>query len=248
MWPNKFEQVHQTSTLSDILGSSRKDVVEELCNAYVAMKTITAKDNDSEYWEDMLLSDKAYTQFIKFLDCGREIVEPWKTPEEVVKVGDYVVPMRLAPIIKHLLSKHGDVSAKSTVSPMAKQYLYIVLCECLYSMANTRVVDITKDLLLNWWTSFKILESTRFEIQFALNHLKRVADAYFGRYVERRLENIDGDIAKLSIELQNLLNKIETLKNKRDLESVKSKSIEECLREASALQYGKASSGLLRIL
>nr|POE66448.1 hypothetical protein CFP56_29295 [Quercus suber] len=237
-------------------GSSWQDMYEELKNLSKAMKTITTEEDgqykDSEYSEDFLLSDKAYTRFMKFLDSGKWIFDPWKiifNREEFVSVGDYVVPLRLATIQRKLLSKHGDVSAKSTLSPMAKLYLFIVLCECIYSMTSTKVVDITKDLLLNWWASFKMLQFARFEIQFAFDHLKRLTRAYFGLYVKRRVDNafdnIDRDLTRLNKDIEALEKKRECIKSAKSAKSIK---IEECLREASILKHGIASTGVLRIL
>nr|POF25752.1 hypothetical protein CFP56_56170 [Quercus suber] len=253
-WPNKFEQVIQTSNLSYILGSSWKDVREELSSVSISGNTITTEEDDdfkdSEYSEDFLLSDQAYTQFMKSLDHGsRRIPEPWKTREEFTKVEDYTVPLKVAPILRHLLSKHGDVGSNSKLSPMTKLYLFNVLCECMYDMTTTKVVETKNDLLLNWWTSIKMLEFAGFELQFAFKHLKRVTHAYYGHNVKRRvddaLKNINQVIALRSEE-------IETVKKKRDLiilaESEKSNKIKECLREASVLKYGKASTGLLSIL
>ena len=118
-------------------------------------------------------------------------------------------------------------------------------------MTNTRVVDITKDLLLHWWTSLKMLQTARFEIQFAFNHLKRVAHAYFGLYVKKRVENFDKVLFELHKEVQNLQNKIEALEKEREgiksAESAKSNLIEECMREAKKLKHAIASTGVIRI-
>ncbi|KAF3959438.1 hypothetical protein CMV_015745 [Castanea mollissima] len=224
MWQNKFKQVKQTSTLSDILGSSRKDVIEELSNVSIAMKAFTMEEDDhykdSECSEDFLFSDEAYTQFMKFLDSGKGNPDPWKDPEEYVNIEDYIVPLRLANILRQLLSRNGDISAKSMLSPMARLYLFMALYECIYSMTNTRVVDISKDLLLKWWTCLKMLQTTGFEIQFAFNHLKRVADAYFGLCVEKRVDKIDNDIFELHKDLQNLQIKIKALEKEHGLVSM----------------------------
>ena len=264
MLQNIFEQLKLKSTLSRFFESSSQDVIKELSCVFMAMKTLTTEKDDhyeeSRYLEDLLLPDMAYTQFMKFLDRGRGIHEPLETLEEVVNVGaymvsqvvnvgDYMVPMRLAPILKHLLSKHEDISAKSTLSPIAKLYLINILCECIYSMTNTRVVDITKDLLLKWWTIFKMLQFARFEIQFASDHLKRVAHAYFGlcvkKQVDNSLDNIDRDLAKLHKDIESLEKKRGYIKSGK---STKSSIIEECLREASVMKHSRASGGLLRIL
>uniref|UniRef100_A0A2N9ESL2 Phorbol-ester/DAG-type domain-containing protein n=1 Tax=Fagus sylvatica TaxID=28930 RepID=A0A2N9ESL2_FAGSY len=221
MLQKKVEQGKPKSTLCRISESSNQDVIKALSNVFMAMKTIATEEDDhyedSQYSVDFLLSDKAYTQFMKFLDRGRRIPESWETLEEVVNVGDYKVPI---------------------------------------SMTITRVADITKDLLLNWWTSLKMLQCARFEIQFALDHLKRLTHAYFGLHVKKRVDDalnkIDGDIAKLYKDLQNLPKKIESLEKKRECirctESTKSNLIKECLREASVLKHRKAGTGLLKIL
>ncbi|KAK7820439.1 hypothetical protein CFP56_038903 [Quercus suber] len=243
------------------LGPSMKHVIVELSEVSRAMRTAATEEYDiydSEYSEIFLFSDEAYEQFMEFLDSGKGFLDTLEDPEkfakvkeEFAKVGKYMFPLRLANILVQLLSRHGDVSAKSTLSPMAKLYLFIVLCECMCSMTNTRVVDITKDLILDWWTSLKMLQAARFEIQFAFNHLKRVAHAYFGLYVKKRVENFNTVLSELHKEVQNLQNKIEVLEKKREdirsAESAKSNLIEECMREATILKHAIASTGLIRI-
>lgn len=125
-------------------------------------------DEDSEF-EYFLLFNKNYTQVMKFLDRGAKIPTPfksvevpkvnfeWAPIEEVVSVGDYMIIQRLAPILEPLLSKHGDISAMSSLRPRVRMYLYNMLCESIYSMINTKVEDITKDLLLKGWTTLRIL-------------------------------------------------------------------------------------------
>ncbi|XP_030945835.1 uncharacterized protein LOC115970322 [Quercus lobata] len=195
---------------------------------------------------DDLLSERAHMQFLKFLDCGKIIHKPWESQEELVNVGDYMVPLRLVPILTHLLSKHEDVSAKSFLSPKVKLILLNILCECIYSMTNIKVVDITAELLQNWWTSFKILQFARFETSFAFNHLKRVAQACFALFVEKKenfaLDNIHKNIA-------NHCEATKALEENRDrikvAKSAKSSLIEEWSRDASVLKYRRAGTGLL---
>ncbi|KAK7820426.1 hypothetical protein CFP56_038901, partial [Quercus suber] len=150
---------------------------------------------------------------MKYLDSGKGNPDPWKDPEEYVNIGDYMCQVHVKP--------NGKIMSLS---------LYV-------NHDNTRVVDISKDLLLKWWTCLKMLKTAGFEIQFAFNHLKRVADAYFGLCVEKRIK-----------EVQNLQNKIEALEKERECirsaESAKSNLIEKCLREASIFKHGIASAGL----
>ena len=214
---------------------------------------VDGKSNNSTQWEDFLkyseddlLSERVYMQFLKFLDCRKSIDKPWENQEEVVNVADYMVPPRLVPILTDLLSKHEDVSAKSILSPKVNLILLNILCECIYSMINIKVVDITEDLLQKWWTSFKILRYARFETSFAFNHLKRVAQAFFALFVEKKvniaLDNIHKDVA-------NHCEATRALEEKRDriivAKSAKSSLIEQWSRDASVLKYRRAGTGLV---
>ena len=160
----------------------------------------------------------------------------WAPVEEVDSVGDYMIIQRLAPILEHLLSKHGDISARSMLRPRVKMYLYYMLCESIYRMMNTKVVDITKDLLLNWWTSLRILQFAEFNIQFAFDYLKRVVQAYLGlrlrKEVDDALDKIDRDI----LELKEKRKRVISAKTKES--SLK----EECLKEASILKHWTAGT------
>lgn len=96
---------------------------------------------------------------------------------------------------------------------------------------NTKVVDITKDLLINWWTSLRILQFAEFNIQFAFDHLKRVVQAYLGlrlrKEVDHALDKIDRDILELKEKHKHVI----AAKTKES--SLK----EECLKEASVLKH-----------
>ncbi|GMY06391.1 putative leucine-rich repeat receptor-like protein kinase [Fagus crenata] len=214
-----------------------KDEIEQLNSVLKSGETTLhiaqEDDNDKDsVCQTFLVSDEAYTRFMKVLDRGAKIPEPFKTVwratevssewapnEEVANVGGYMVIQRLAPILKLLLSKHGDISATSMLRPMVK------------IMMNTNVVDIKEDLLCNWWTSLKILQFANFEIQFAFDNLKRVVHAYFGLHIKKEVDNT----------LDKIDREIQALKDKRKcIITAKSNLIEECLREASILKHGKA--------
>ena len=89
-------------------------------------KKVIDKDDDHDeedsVHEAFLLSDKAYTRFVKILDRGVKMPEPfnsvqeiievsskWAPKEKVASVVDCMVPLRLATMLKQLLSKHGDI-------------------------------------------------------------------------------------------------------------------------------------------
>ncbi|XP_041011459.1 uncharacterized protein LOC121255251 [Juglans microcarpa x Juglans regia] len=270
MMQNKEEQSEPTLRLSEILKSLNEDEKKELRKVLEARKireTFSAEErffNDPEKDNVLRFSDKDYTQFIKFLDRGTDIsIElrdggakvifrslDQKLPyvyfaleEEVVNVGDhYKAGRTFAHILRQLLSKHGDISATSTLSPNVKVFFLNMLCGCIYSMRNTKVVDITTDLLLIWWTILRTCQVAAFEVQSVFDHLKRVAHAFFGLYVGKQAAKVERDIAKLNRDIAKLNRDLEELQRNHDLiaSSRKPDSVKECLREASVLKQGKA--------
>ncbi|KAG6714671.1 hypothetical protein I3842_05G213800 [Carya illinoinensis] len=163
--------------------------------------------------------------------------------EEVVNVGEHHKAARtFAPILRSLLSKHGDISAASKLSPNVKIFFVNMLCGCINSMRNAKVVDITRDLLLLWWTSLKTCQKAGFKIQSVFDHLKRVADAFFGLYIGKQADKVDRDIAELAKDIAKLSEDVEELKRKRDsiVSSRKRDFVDKCLRQASFLKKGKA--------
>ncbi|XP_050253951.1 uncharacterized protein LOC126700014 [Quercus robur] len=240
----KKEHVKTTLTFYDNLKSWSRDEIEQLNSVLrVEMKKVIAKeddnDEDSEF-EAFLHSDKNYTQLTKVIDriapfMSVENVQ-WAPKEEVASVGDYMIIRRLAPILEHLLSKHGDISAMSTLRPKVKMYLFNMLCESIYSMINTKIVDVTEDLLLNWWTRLRILQLAEFKIQFAFDHLRRVVQAYLGLHVEKEeddaLDKIDRDILALQEKRKSII----------AAKSARSSFTKERSREASILKNWKAGT------
>ncbi|KAG7980721.1 hypothetical protein I3843_05G197900 [Carya illinoinensis] len=236
-----------------------KELRRVLAEVREIRQTVNAEEkffNDPGEDNILRFSDKHYTQFIKFLDRGTEIslelrdggadsaevlftsldkkshTDYFALEEEVVTVGKHYKAARtFAPIMRILLSKHGDISAASKLSPNVKLFFLNMLCGCIYSMRNTKVVDITADMLLIWWTSLRTCKEAGFEIQPLVDHLKRVAHAFFGLYIGKQADKVERDIAKL-----------EELKRNRDFiaSSTKPDSVKECLREASVLKQGKA--------
>ncbi|CAK7337257.1 unnamed protein product [Dovyalis caffra] len=217
----------------------------------------SSDDHIESIWEERLsgvsLALRTYANFMEKLDSGdRWFWEPlWEGDDVVVEVGDNMVTQTLAPILQDLCAKYGDISAESTLRHPVKTYLTVMLCGTLQSMRNTRIVDISENLMIIWWTHFKILQSAGFRVQFIFDQLKKVARAYFGLRVRENLDNAaakyDKKITKISTDFEELRIKLEELKGKREyidcLESSKKpSSIEDCLEEAEKLKWWHASA------
>ena len=79
-----------------------------------------------------------------------------KLESEVVEVRDYMVSRNCAPILESLFDKYGDISASSTSNPKAKMRVLDIVGGVAQSMCDTKVKDITSNLLLNWWKNLKL--------------------------------------------------------------------------------------------
>ncbi|CAK7337258.1 unnamed protein product [Dovyalis caffra] len=178
----------------------------------------------------------------------------WERNDEVVDVGDNKITQTLAPILQDLCAKYGDISAESTLRHPVKTYYTIMLCGTVQSMCNTRIVDISQDLILTWWSNLKALQFVGFEVQHIFDRLKKVARPYFGLRVKEEVENgaakVNKKIIKLSTDIEELTCKLEALKRKNEgiksLESSKkSRLIEDCLEEAETLKWWHAGAGVL---
>ena len=271
----KEKQLEPDLILYEVLRSLSEDEKKELGTVLEAIERETATAKEILSWdpdEVVLFSDKGYKQFIQFLDDhDREIpiddhdrkipmdqihqgsfldlIERFSSKlghkEEAVNVSGYTATQKLAPILEHLLSKYGDLSDKSLLSPRVKGFLFHMLCEYVYNMKNIKVVEITYDLLLHWLAVLKTLQREGFRIQFAVDHFKRVSCAHFGLYVNDEVENaldeIDRDISQRHKDIQALEVKRKSITSAK---STKSNFIEKCLREGWSLKRWRAGTGL----
>ena len=145
---------------------------------------------------------------------------------EVVEVRDYMVSRNCAPILESLFDKYGDISASSTSNPRTKMRVLNIVGGVAQSMCNTMVKDITPYLLFNWWKNFQLAQHVGFNVQFAFDHLYRLAQAQLRMDCEFEA---DPDLLKSQIEIEDLPTKLEELKDEQQqlIRSKKRRSIKE---------------------
>ena len=85
----------------------------------------------------------------------------------VVKVKDYMISRNFADVAEILFDKYRDISASSTLNPGTKTRFLNIFCGVEHNMCNTKVKDITWNLLFNWWKNLKLVQHAEFNIQFA---------------------------------------------------------------------------------
>ncbi|KAL3737936.1 hypothetical protein ACJRO7_019458 [Eucalyptus globulus] len=98
--------------------------------------------------------------------------------DRVVEIVEYKVTQKLAPVLKEVFANYGDVSAEATISSKAKTMVFVMLCGTIYSMATTKIADVSESLLYNWWKYIIFIHLSKFKIQFAIDRLKVVMRAH----------------------------------------------------------------------
>ncbi|XP_030967328.1 uncharacterized protein LOC115987863 [Quercus lobata] len=149
---------------------------------------------------------------------------------EVVEVRDYMVSRNCAPILESLFDKDGDISASSTLNPKTKMHVLNIVGGVAQSMCDTKVKDITSNLLLNWWKNLKLAQNVGFNVQFAFDHLYGLAQAQFRMDREFRA-NLILYLSQMKIEKLPTILEVHKDEQKQFIRSRRKKSIleKDCL-------------------
>ena len=161
-----------------------------------------------------------------------------------------MVSRNCAPILESLFDKYGDISASSTSNPRTKMRVLNIVGGVTQNMCNTMVKDITPYLHFNWWKNFQLAQHVGFNVQFAFDHLYRLAQAQFRMEEEFK---VDSKLLKSQINFEKLIlsreSKLEVLKDehKQLIRSKRRKSIleKECLIQDMESRLMPAGMGLL---
>lgn len=216
---------------------------------------------DQEYWGDFkgMVSwikdsyDKDRILTLKFI-YGFDV--------ERVKVGSYVVPWILAPILQMLLARYCNGLHPSNLSAEVVSLCYTFLCTLIHSMSKTRVRHMNEDLLKEWCRQAMCLKSLGFEIGFLFERLRQLSCAYFKlrlqievpKRLAKEIEEAEQKIARLVEDIGKT--KLEKAKREAELErvkkiswkqsSAKSNFLNMCLRETSILEGKSAGEDLIK--
>ena len=243
-------------TLKEIFNSSNEDEKREFEDAEAAIVDLveeimskTDSGNRDSILEDLVNSDEAFIRILKNLNypMRKDILNMTflELESKVVEVRDYMVSRNCARILEPLFDKYGDISASSSSNPRTKMRVLNIVGGVAQSMCNTKVKDITANLLFNWWKNFKLAQHVGFTVQFAFDHLYRLAQAQFR--MEREFE-ADLDLFVSQIKIEDLPTKLEVLKDEQRqlIRSKKRKSILEkkCLTQDMESRLKTAWMGL----
>ncbi|CAL5443999.1 unnamed protein product [Camellia sinensis] len=128
--------------------------------------------------------DQTTMQIMKMLVLKNKVTimpwENWNSTSKLIKVNDYMILEKLAPILKALLEKYGYFIGNSGLSRKVKMLYIMTVCDAIHSMCNTKVLDVTANLLVCWFRYFMLGPFAGFEIEFAFDLLMKVVRAHFG--------------------------------------------------------------------
>ncbi|XP_038991105.1 uncharacterized protein LOC120114187 [Hibiscus syriacus] len=121
--------------------------------------------------------------------------------EELVGVEKFRIPSSLVPTAEMIKDYYGDISAKSLISPRVSGIIYIMFCATIREMGSLRLDQVTESIMLQWRYVIKDALRLGFNVTFAMDHLKKIACAYFGLTWRQELQDRYAKILTLEAEI-----------------------------------------------
>ncbi|XP_052875230.1 uncharacterized protein LOC128280796 [Gossypium arboreum] len=118
-----------------------------------------------------------------------------------IKHGKYSFPHSLVPTLETIIGACGDISATSKMNPSITEMVYIMFCASVKEMNDLRLEEITEDRILKWRDAIKDALRISFKVDFAMEHLKKIACAYIGQIERQKLKDLAMRISRLEDDL-----------------------------------------------
>ncbi|XP_062079411.1 uncharacterized protein LOC133783810 [Humulus lupulus] len=185
---------------------------EEMSN-----KMITHLESEDEKIDEALgLSSLTETKFMssifnEFYSTFKNRKLKIKSSDLALKIVDfegYFIPLHLVSILKPLLHIYGDISMDSLDSQEWKSICFFFICKVMKQMHTTLVIDITKDVLRDWYHCIKFVDYyVDFDLEFLKASLEEVMRDFFYLQVSKLLEvDIPTMMKEKMAELQKKMN------------------------------------------
>ncbi|XP_039061151.1 uncharacterized protein LOC120205309 [Hibiscus syriacus] len=124
---------------------------------------------------------------------------------ERILIGKYRFPLSLHPIIKNIIDAYGDVSATSKMNPTIVEAIYIMFCASIKEMSDLRLEKVTEGLILKWRDVIKDALCMNFKVDFAMEHLKKIASAYIGLMEHSKILKLEAQLSAMKEEHSKIL-------------------------------------------
>ncbi|WRX16856.1 hypothetical protein QQP08_009343 [Theobroma cacao] len=232
---NKHDTVSNLSTYltremqAMVLSTFGKEANNELMDLGIQSSRSDIQYAD-EFRQDFIakLDDKEKSR-VDFLDFKG-------LPEELEKCGRFRLPPSLVPIDESLNKAYGDITAESNQSKPVIRESYILFCFVIKEMNELQLEQVNLDKIILWRNAINSGLSIGFKGNFAIEHLKKIARAYFGY---RELKSLEERISELKAKLYDLEKKRNSI-----IERQSSEMHQECLRDQEYFQGKPLSTGL----
>ncbi|KAK8474940.1 hypothetical protein V6N12_002557 [Hibiscus sabdariffa] len=118
------------------------------------------------------------------------------------RVQRFRIPLSLIPTVERIEKFYGDVSAASLISPSVSGTIYVLFCATIREMECLQLGQVTEHRMLKWRDVIKDALRLNFDVTFAMEHLKKIACAYFGLTGHQLLHDIGAKISTLEAEMK----------------------------------------------
>ncbi|KAI6707389.1 hypothetical protein NL676_010351 [Syzygium grande] len=152
------EEKEHVETFRDLVKSfsdGEKSELEDVCKKRVAkiIKVLAWQKNVSGSFSNpnSPFLDEAFLEFRNKLQVGIKHSGSLAVASEsdrVAETAEYKVTQKLAPILREVFANYGDVSAEATISPNANNMVFIMLCGTIYSMAATKMTNVSREFAI----------------------------------------------------------------------------------------------------
>ncbi|TYJ01674.1 hypothetical protein E1A91_A13G170600v1 [Gossypium mustelinum] len=112
-------------------------------------------------------------------------------------IGRYSFPISLVPTVERIMNTYGDVSASSPMNTNITGKIYLLFCAAIKEMEDLELHQVTETKMLKWRDAIKDALRVNFKVEFAMSHLKKIAQAYFGGIGEQVLLTINEKLNSL---------------------------------------------------
>ncbi|XP_062079361.1 uncharacterized protein LOC133783738 [Humulus lupulus] len=176
-------------------------------------------DTMKEFFQEFgsLITDFNNELYYYNAEEGLKIDEKYLRQEVIEVDGKYKVPKTLAPILKTLIDKYGDLGGDSSLTPQMKSVTITVLLIVIDKMCRTKMEDVTWDDLKEWYFYLGgIRRITYFKInQLLVDLRKKIFPVYWSfkaiRCKKQVAENLHDKIESLKAELKRSEENLEEL-------------------------------------
>ncbi|XVF18701.1 hypothetical protein REPUB_Repub11eG0045400 [Reevesia pubescens] len=181
----KISSINEGVAVNEYLTKNKESSLSVIWNDSISITQLLTKiDAD----------DKSNVHFSDF---------PGLSEEECLAVEGSSLPRSLCATSQRLWEAYGDITAMSKFNANVSRIVYILFCATIKEMDDLQLEQVTENKILKWRDAIKDALRIGFLVDFAMEHLKKIACAYVGLVLQRKLECMAVSISKLEADLKN---------------------------------------------